>query len=83
MSHFGLTGRERAIWEDGFLHGNLLRQPEVDRANADADRFYRAAFDSPEKQRRRIDSAFAEIDREFFAQAEQRSRGPDRPRDTH
>lgn len=42
-----LTDREREIFEAGYLMGHADRQPEVDQANADADRYYAAAFNPP------------------------------------
>lgn len=40
-----LTDRDRAVYEIGFVTGFLMREDEVEQANADADRFYRLAFD--------------------------------------
>lgn len=62
-----LTDREREIFEAGYLMGYSGRQDEVDRANADADRYYAAAFNSTaripdgpsyaEREQRRRDDA--------------------------
>lgn len=42
---WSLTARERAVYEAGFLMGFTIRELEIQRAQHDADRFYRAAFD--------------------------------------
>ena len=45
-----LTARERTIYEMGFMMGYFTRQPEINQANDDADRYYRAAYDRGEKR---------------------------------
>ncbi len=46
-----LTGRERHIWEAGFIAGYGARQPEINHANNDADRYYRAAYQNTHPKR--------------------------------
>lgn len=47
-----VTDREREIFELGFMSGFFMREDEVAQANADADRYYRLAFDRHSRPRR-------------------------------
>lgn len=46
-----ISEREREVYELGFMTGYFLREDEVEQASADADRYYRAAFDRPARRR--------------------------------
>lgn len=51
----GLAG----FWSLAYDQGRASRQAEIDRANADADRYYRAAYDSLALRNQRFDVAAA------------------------
>lgn len=40
-----LTEHDRAVYEAGFLMGFAVREPELERAERDADRYYALAYD--------------------------------------
>lgn len=42
-------------WAEGWDACRASLQPQLDRANADADRYYRLAFDTPQDLRARLD----------------------------
>jgi hypothetical protein len=62
-----LTPALAGFWSLAYDQGRASRQAELDRANADADRYYRAAYDTREHQLRRIDIAAENYWQDFMS----------------
>ena len=45
VNQWELTDAEQLIFDAGYAIGYNARQPELDQANHDADRYYRIAYD--------------------------------------
>lgn len=58
---------ELRSWAEGWDAAAAYYKPALERAEADADRFYRRAFDKPGDARRRVDAGLAGFERRFMA----------------